>query len=152
MTKLGQKFPDRKPRDVTNQSHVRPGEEPEEALWRHVIMQAIDDATKPLTETQMKRNTDRLDRVRAREWLLGDSERFRLACEMAGANIQQVRALARKLIEQADAQQRATMDSIKATAMSLVANQQQQMTDFLAVTRRGWSITFRWRPRTGALQ
>jgi hypothetical protein len=134
---LGKKFPDRKPRDVRNQSHVRPGEEPEEALWRHVILQAIDDATKPLTETQMKQGTVRLDRLRAREWLLGDSERFRMACALAGANIEQVRAHVRKLIEQADAQQQAAMDGIKATAMSLVANQQQQVSDLLTSTMPG---------------
>jgi len=131
---LGKKFPNRKQPERRETTHVRGDEEPEEALWRHVIIQAIDDATMPLTESRMKRTSVILDRQRAREWLLGNSERFRLACELAGAEIEQVRALARKLIEQADAQQRAAMNSIKATAMNLLANQQEQAAKVLAVT------------------
>lgn len=114
-------------RREVDRSHVRRDEEPEGALWRHVIWQALQDATTPLTNSQMKKPSVILDRQRAREWLLGNSERFRMACEFAEVQIEQVRALARRLIKQADAKQRVVLNDIKATAMNALANQQQQM-------------------------
>lgn len=124
-------------RREVDRSHVRRDEQPEEALWRHVIMQAIDDATTPLTESRMKKTSVILDRQRAREWLLGNSERFRMACEFAEVQIEQVRALARRLIEQADAKQRVVLNDIKATTMNALASQQQQTAELLTSTMPG---------------
>jgi hypothetical protein len=75
--------------------------QPEVALWRAVIAQAISDATAPgrrYSKTSDERLADS-ERRRARRWLLGGCEDFREVCALALLEPDAVRDRAR-LLEQ----------------------------------------------------
>lgn len=89
-------------------SLVRRGEEPESALWRNVILQAIADATLrlPSYEGENKRQME-LIRGKARRWIKLQSEDFHRVCELAGLEASRVRAFAMAQIRKAIEEDRA---------------------------------------------
>jgi hypothetical protein len=137
MSNLGKKFPNRK-KGEKEQHKSRRDEAPEDALWRHVIMQAIADATTPLTETQMNNTAQRLVRQRAREWFEQQSRDFKLVCELAGLEHDRVHRFAMDKIKASiEAQQRATMDNIKAKVTNAIVQANVQTAEFLTSTMPG---------------
>jgi hypothetical protein len=67
-------------------------------LWCAVILQAIKDATTKATSYPKIE----LSRHEARTWLLGQSRDFIAVCNYAGVEPEKVRALAVKMINDAD--------------------------------------------------
>jgi hypothetical protein len=97
---------ERKRREVRNPSHVRRGEQPEDAMWRHVIMQAIEDATTPLpNHPGAWRNQLELIRGQARRWIKQQTEDFRRVCDLAGLAHDRVHAFAMSRIREAMAKE-----------------------------------------------
>jgi hypothetical protein len=66
-------------------------------LWRAVIGQALEDATRPLSKIRHHR----LDQLRAREWLTQPNRDFEQVCALADWDAERVRNYARPLIERA---------------------------------------------------
>lgn len=75
--------------------------EPEVALWRAVIMQAITDACETEAKYTNKDNLRimRFERRQAQSWLLGRSDAFGEVCFMAGLDPDAVYAKAEALAE-----------------------------------------------------
>lgn len=69
----------------------------DKALWRAVIGQALDDASRPLS----KRRHERLDQLRAREWFTHPNQDFEQVCALAEWDASRVRKHAIPIIEQA---------------------------------------------------
>ena len=67
--------------------------DPNVILWRAVISNALLDAC---SENRARR----LDLIEARKWLLTDRRDFDLVCQLALLDPDQVRALAKKTIEE----------------------------------------------------
>lgn len=67
------------------------------ALWRAVIMQALDDATMFGATSKAK-----LEISQARSWLLSPNQHFNEVCALADLEPSQVRLFARKRISDAD--------------------------------------------------
>ena len=91
----------------TQSSLVRRSETPEDALWRNVIMQALQDATRNISgrvEGQFKKQMAALQQ-QARDWFALQSEDFHDVCSMAGLDASNVHAFAmaqiRKTIDEA---------------------------------------------------
>lgn len=75
---------------------VRPGEDPRAALFRHILRQAIEDATMAISDKVKEAQRRNLQRIRdqARAWLESQNERFRLCCESAGVEASRVHQFA----------------------------------------------------------
>jgi hypothetical protein len=69
----------------------------DQALWRAVIAQALDDASRPLSKLTYMR----LDQLRARDWFMKDNRDFEQVCALADMNADRVRKHALPLIERA---------------------------------------------------
>lgn len=54
----------------------------EQALWRAVILQMLEDAT-----SQSTKPNDQYHKFMAREWLLSDSKDFHMVCDLAGFDV-----------------------------------------------------------------
>lgn len=84
----------RKKRDKTSQL-VRRGESPEEALFRNVITQALQDATMHCrTYCTAQSQTAEIIRGQARRWFKMQTEDFRTVCALAGLEAQRVHQFA----------------------------------------------------------
>jgi hypothetical protein len=90
-------------RKKPERSHLVRSEAPEDALWRNVVRQAIDDATMRITATVNTAFGRDMTRIRdqAREWITEQRKDFRLVCELAGLEHQRVHALAMGRIKEA---------------------------------------------------
>lgn len=92
----------RKDNRGTRQSHVKRGEQPEDALWRNVLLQAIADATlKVPSHEGTVRNQMALIRDQARRYVELQCEDFKQVCELAGLEAGRVHAFAMAQIRQA---------------------------------------------------
>lgn len=69
----------------------------DKALWRAVIQQALDDASRPLSKLTYMR----LDQLRARDWFMKDNRDFEEVCALADLDASHVRKHALPLIERA---------------------------------------------------
>ncbi len=65
----------------------------EQALWRAVILQMLEDAT-----NNSKKPQDKFDRDQARNWLEGKSRDFAMVCDLAGLDIRYVRGQVKKAL------------------------------------------------------
>ena len=87
-------------------SLVHRGEQPEGALWRNVLLQALADATLRLPSSQSLCFGNEMEIIRgqARRWIKAQREDFQLVCELAGLEASRVHAFAmaqiRKSIEE----------------------------------------------------
>jgi len=75
---------------------VRRDEGPEDALWRNVITQAIEDATLRISERCKAAIRAQREHMRdqARNWVERQGEDFRLVCELAGLESSRVHQFA----------------------------------------------------------
>jgi hypothetical protein len=86
-----------------NMSHSVRSEAPEDALWRNVVTQALQDATMEISAiltTQFGRNMARI-RDQAREWITAQGKDFKLVCELAGLEASRVHTFAMGKIKEA---------------------------------------------------
>ncbi|TAI63453.1 hypothetical protein [Bradyrhizobium sp. Leo170] len=67
-------------------------------LWRAVLLQAITDATEPLST---KRLSTRMDQIRCREWFTRPNRDFDEVCHLAGVEPDRVRKHVVPLIAEA---------------------------------------------------
>jgi hypothetical protein len=65
----------------------------EQALWRAVILQMLEDAT-----NNSKKPQDKFDRDQARNWLEGKSRDFAMVCDLAGLDVLYVRGQVKKAL------------------------------------------------------
>lgn len=72
-------------------------EHTDQTLWRAVIAQALDDASRPLSKVRHIR----LDQLRAREWFTQPNKDFDQVCALADLDADRVRMHALPLIKQA---------------------------------------------------
>ncbi len=70
------------------------GYNPEKAMWRAVILQAFSDAC-----SRSNRTSEVVERNKARNWLLGNSESLTNACDYAGFSPDFIRKEAQKAID-----------------------------------------------------
>lgn len=105
---------------------VRRGEAPEDALWRNVITQAIEDATMQISERlhgALRRQREAI-RQQARDWVQQQSKDFHLVCELAGLEVNRVHKFAideiKKSIEKE--QQRIARENVKGSMPGVVAD------------------------------
>lgn len=112
-------------------SLVRRDEQPEDALWRTVIVQAISDATIQLPDHRSAFH-ERMELVRgeARRWFKQQTADFRRVCELAGLEHRRVHAFAM-------AQIRKAMLSEQLQIREALAKQHQQTAEFLTSTMPG---------------
>lgn len=112
-------------------SLVRGEEEPEGALWRHVIVQAISDATIQLPDHRSAFH-ERMELIRgeARRWFKQQTEDFRRVCELAGVEHSRVHAFAMAQIRQAILKEQRRIGEA-------LAKQHQQTAEFLTSTMPG---------------
>jgi hypothetical protein len=114
----------KKKRDKTSQL-VRRGEAPEEALFRNVVTQAIEDATMrlpTLSETTQAR-LKVLIRDQAREWVRRQGEDFRLVCELAGLEASCVHQFAMtKIRESIERENAKTAERLTSAMPGVVSN------------------------------
>lgn len=66
----------------------------EQALWRAVILQMLEDAT-----SQSRKTQDQHARTQARNWLEGRHADFIMVCDMAGLDVQYVRKKIKKALQ-----------------------------------------------------
>jgi hypothetical protein len=110
-----------------NSQLVRHSETPEDALWRNVILQAIEDATWPLPatcETTFSKNMARI-REQAREWVAQQGKDFHAVCSLAGLEASRVHTFAMERIRkaiQADHDRIATENFLKGSIPGVVEN------------------------------
>ena len=91
----------KKKRKLASSQMVRRSETPEDALWRNVILQAIEDATWPLPavcETTFSKNMGRI-REQAREWVAQQGKDFHAVCSLAGLEASRVHTFAMEKIK-----------------------------------------------------
>jgi hypothetical protein len=106
---------------------VRRSETPEDALWRNVVQQAIQDATLSLPavcETAFSKNMARI-REQAREWVAKQGEDFHAVCSLAGLEASRVHTFAMERIRkaiQADHDRIAAENFLKGSAPGVVEN------------------------------
>jgi hypothetical protein len=104
-------------------SLVKRGEEPENALWRNVVLQAIADATIQLPDHRSAFN-DKMELIRgqARRWVKMQTEDFKRVCELAGLEASRVHAFAMARIREANAKEQArTLANLKGSTPGVVA-------------------------------
>lgn len=65
----------------------------EQALWRAVILQMLEDAA-----SQSKKPQDMFDRDQARRWLEGNHKDFYMVCDLAGYDISYVKGQVKKAL------------------------------------------------------
>lgn len=117
----------KKSKEVKGAQLVRRGEEPEDALWRNVILQAISDATMKLPNSEATYTTSfhrgmESIREKARQWVEAQSKDFRLVCELAGLEHQRVYAFAMSRIKEAIARDQArTLANLKGSTRGVGA-------------------------------
>ncbi len=70
-------------------------EKGDKALWRAVIGQALDDASRPLSKVRHKR----MEQLRAREWFTQPNRDFEQVCALADWDADRIRSHALPLIE-----------------------------------------------------
>lgn len=112
-----------KKRASKQSSLVKRGEEPENALWRNVVAQAIEDATMPLAERQGPFR-DRMEIIRgqARRWVKMQTDDFHRVCELAGLEASRVHTFAMSRIREAIARDQArAVEYVKGSTPGVVA-------------------------------
>jgi hypothetical protein len=104
-------------------SLVRRDEQPENALWRNVVAQAIQDATMPLTDHQGQfRDQMEIIRGQARRWVKMQTDDFQRVCELAGLEASRVHTFAMTRIREAIARDQArTLAILKGSTPGVVA-------------------------------
>ena len=92
---------------VSKQSQlIRGGEQPEDALWRNVILQAIADATIQLPDYRTVFHEQmEVIRGQARRWVKQQTDDFKAVCELAGLEHQRVYEFAMSRIREANAKE-----------------------------------------------
>jgi hypothetical protein len=94
----------RKSRVIKSSQLVRHGEEPEDSLWRNVVLQAIADATLKLPAlsqpASLRRQMESI-REQARRWVKAQGEDFKYVCDLAGLEAWRVHAFAMEQIRKA---------------------------------------------------
>jgi len=109
---------------------LRGSEQPEDALWRSVVSQALADATMalpkttPLTVAQsVFKEQMEVIRGQARRWFKMQTEDFYQVCALAGLEASRVHAFAMQRIREAiERDQRATAEFLKGSMPGVVAN------------------------------
>lgn len=90
-------------------SLVRRNEQPEDALWRNVVTQAIQDATMTIPQTACDYSVFYMYQLRerkkirdqARKWIAKQQEDFHTVCSLAGLEADRVHAFAMAKIREA---------------------------------------------------
>ena len=117
----------RKKRDKTSQL-VRRGESPEEALFRNVITQALQDATMRLPDYRsVQLQTAQIIRGQARRWFKLQTDDFKAVCALAGLEAQRVHKFAMTRIRESIERENAKTAEFLTSAMPGVGSNFQMV-------------------------